>query len=276
MLAHAPAVRLLNRRPGRQLALVLAVVPFFLLALAYLVASGARLEANPNDKLLPSPAQMADAMGRMAFDEDRRTGQYLLWVDTAASLQRLAIGVAVAASVGLGLGIALGLLPIVSATLGPFVAALAMVPPLAVLPILFIAFGLGELAKVVLIALGITPFLVRDIAFRVAELPRELLVKAQTLGASTLQIALRVVLPQMLPRLISGLRLALGPAWLFLIAAEAIASTEGLGYRIFLVRRFLAMDVILPYVAWITLLAYLTDTALAHLSRRFYPWAHVR
>jgi NitT/TauT family transport system permease protein len=101
-------------------------------------------------------------------------------------------------------------------------------------------------------------------------------VKAQTLGASTLQIAVRVVIPQVLPRLFNALRLAIGPAWLFLIAAEAIASTEGLGYRIFLVRRFLAMDVILPYVAWITLLAFAMDRLLAAASRRLHPWAHAR
>jgi hypothetical protein len=70
-----------------------------------------------------------------------------------------------------------------------------------------------------------------------------------------------------------GQRPRLGPTWLFLIAAEAIAATEGLGYRIFLVRRFLAMDIILPYVAWITLLAFVLDALLARLSRRLYPWA---
>jgi NitT/TauT family transport system permease protein len=69
-------------------------------------------------------------------------------------------------------------------------------------------------------------------------------------------------------------RLSLGPAWLFLIAAEAIASENGLGYRIFLVRRYLAMDVILPYVAWITLIAFVSDLALAALSRKAFPWAH--
>ena len=74
-------------------------------------------------------------------------------------------------------------------------------------------------------------------------------------------MVLRLVLPQIMPRLITCVRLALGPAWIFLIAAEAIASTDGLGYRIFLVRRYLSMDVILPYVAWITLLAFVTDCA---------------
>ena len=143
-----------------------------------------------------------------------------------------------------------------------------MIPPMAVLPVLFIVFGLGELSKVVLIVFGVAPCLVRDLAFAVGALPTEQIVKAQSLGASTWQVAIRVVLPQVMPRLIESVRLMLGPAFLFLISAEAIAAESGLGYRIFLMRRYLAMDVILPYVAWITLLAYLMDFALARLSRR--------
>ena len=83
---------------------------------------------------------------------------------------------------------------------------------------------------------------------------------------------MRIVAPQVLPRLVDAVRLSLGAAWLFLIAAEAIASTEGLGYRIFLVRRYLAMDVILPYVAWITLLAFLLDVGFRRLNAFFFPW----
>jgi NitT/TauT family transport system permease protein len=106
----------------------------------------------------------------------------------------------------------------------------------------------------------------------VKDLPREQIIKAQTLGASSWQIGLRVVLPQMMPRLIDAVRLELGPAWLFLIAAEAIAADSGLGYRIFLVRRYLAMDVIIPYVIWITLLAFLMDLALRLIQQRAFPW----
>ena len=141
-----------------------------------------------------------------------------------------------------------------------------------ILPILFIVMGLGENSKIALIVIGTLPCMIRDLAMKVQELPREQIVKAQTLGASTWQIALRVAMPQTLPRLIDVLRLQLGPAWLFLIAAEAIASDSGLGYRIFLVRRYLAMDVIIPYVAWITLLAFLIDVGLRVLQRRAFPW----
>jgi NitT/TauT family transport system permease protein len=265
--------RIVNIRPQPGTGLLLAALPFVLLVAAYLIGSQARLAANPNDKLLPAFSTIATALHEMALVPDQRSGDYLFWTDTAASLVRLATGIGLAALVGLVLGIAVGVIPAVGATLSAFVAMLAMIPPLAVLPILFIVFGLGELSKVMLIAIGITPAFVRDIAFRVRELPPELLVKAQTLGASSWQIVTRIVGPMILPRLITCVRLQLGPAWLFLIAAEAIASTEGLGYRIFLVRRFLAMDVILPYVAWITLLAFVTDLLLARLSRRAFAWA---
>ena len=159
------------------------------------------------------------------------------------------------------------------AGLNNFVAVLSMIPPLAVLPILFIIFGLGEVSKVALIIIGVTPFLIRDLVTRTAELPFDQIIKAQTLGASSLAIGLRVALPQIIPRLIQSVRLALDPAWLFLIAAEASANENGLGYRIFLVRRYLAMDVILTYVIWVTFIAFVLDWCLARASQRLYPWA---
>jgi NitT/TauT family transport system permease protein len=265
-------MRLINRRPDRASRLILVLLPFALLLFAYFTGSATRLTENPNDKLLPSAVQMADAIKRVAFVPDQRTGEYILWQDSGASLQRLAIGLAISAVVGLCLGIASGVLPLFSAPLSPLLTVVSMVPPLAILPILFIVFGLGELSKVMLIVIGITPVLARDLEQRAREIPVELLIKAQTLGASTWTLILRVVLPQLLPRLLISLRLVLGSAWLFLIAAEAIASTDGLGYRIFLVRRYLAMDMILPYVVWITLLAWLMDWGLKALTRKAFPW----
>lgn len=265
-------MRLINRKPGRVLALFLMIVPFVLVLVAYKIGSDIRLAENPSDKLLPAISKIMDTAGRLFTEPDKRSGRILLWHDTAISLQRLAIGAAISALGGLVFGLMVGLLPMARAGLSGFVSVVSMVPPLAVLPILFIMFGLGETAKIMLIVIGIMPFLIRDLSQRVIDIPREQIIKAQTLGASTGVIALHVALPQLLPRLIQSLRLSLGPAWLFLIAAEAIASDLGLGYRIFLVRRYLAMDVILTYVIWITLLAFVIDLALKHLSRRAFPW----
>jgi NitT/TauT family transport system permease protein len=266
--------RLLNVRPRGSYRLLMGLFPIVLLLVLYFGASAARHAANPSDKILPTLGAMVDQVRIMGFTVDPLTGKIPLLADTAASLGRLGAGVGLATATTLVLGLAIGLLPVVRAGFGPLVATLAVIPPIAVLPILFIVFGLGETSKIVLIFIGLTPFMVRDLASHVAAIPEEQLIKAQTLGASTWTVALRVALPQALPRLIESLRFSIGPAWVFLISSEAIASDVGLGYRIFLVRRYLAMDVILPYVAWISLLAVLMDIALATASRTLFPWSH--
>ena len=229
---------------------------------------------NPGDRILPMPSAMAEAVRIMAFEPDPRTGEIPLVSDAVVSLRRLGSGIGLAVATTLVLGLGIGLLPLVRAGFGPVVATISVIPPIAVLPILFITFGLGETAKIALIFIGITPVMVRDLAGHVSAIPEEQLVKAQTLGASTWLIALRVALPQALPRLITSLRLSLCPAWVYLISAEAIAADVGLGYRIFLVRRYLAMDIILPSVAWIALLAVIMDLLLAGFSRWAFAWDH--
>jgi NitT/TauT family transport system permease protein len=267
--------RLVNRHPHRGAAWLLGMLPFVVLLCAYLAGSHIRTAENPDDKLLPTPSTIFSTMHSYAAEEDVRSGDVLFWVDTLASLKRILIALALAASIGLVLGLMIGAVPVVRAFLAPFIGVVAMIPPLAVLPILFILLGLGEVAKITLIVIGIAPCIVRDLSMRAAELPTEQLIKAQTLGASSWQLVNRVILPQMWPRLIDSLRLNMGSAWLFLIAAEAIASEEGLGYRIFLVRRYLAMDVILPYVVWITALAFLMDWILKSLRSRAFPWTEM-
>ena len=265
--------RLINQHPGRGSALALGVLPFVVLLVLYVFASQMRLADNPDDKLLPSPATIATTFHNYAFEEDRRSGNVLFWVDTWASLKRIGAALAISATLAMLLAVGIGVVPRLRALLSPLLSTVAMIPPLAILPVLFIVLGLEETAKISLIVIGIAPCIARDLALRVGELPKEQIIKAQTLGASTWQLVVRVVLPQLWPRLIDSLRLSMGSAWLFLIAAEAIASTEGLGYRIFLVRRYLAMDVILPYVVWITLLAVLSDFGLRVLRARAFRWA---
>lgn len=267
-----PMKRAINIRPSKPLALLLTLLPFFIAAMFYVSASIARHAENETDRLLPDMTQLYDGIHRVAFEEDKRTGQIILWDDTFASLKRLAWGVGISAASGLLFGMLTGMFPLLRSSFSPLIAVVSLIPPMAILPILFVMCGLGEVSKVVLIVLGIAPVIMRDMQGRVQDLPQEQLIKAQSLGASSWQIAVRVVLPQVLPRLLDALRLSLCAAWLFLISAEAIAAEDGLGYRIFLLRRYLAMDVILPYVAWITLLAWLMDRGLRQLHKTAFPW----
>ncbi len=262
----------IHAQPGKKANIILLLLPFILLVATYLAASHIRHQENPQDKLLPSATQIVKAIDRVALTEDRRTGKYLLWTDTLASLKRLAIGVTAAAIFGLLIGLNMGIYPGIRSLSFSFVTFFSMIPPLAVLPIIFISFGVDEFAKIMLIFIGIFPIISRDIFLTVRKLPQEQITKALTLGASSFAVTYRIILPQILPRLIDAIRLSLGAAWLFLIAAEAIAAMDGLGYRIFLVRRYLAMDVIIPYVLWVTLLGFLFDLILRTIINKRFAW----
>lgn len=262
----------LHAEPPGMLRIVLAALPFILLLAVYFIASDIRHSKNPKDKLLPTAEKIAKAFEKTALREDKRTGEYLLWSDTASSLKRIAAGISLSAFVGFFIGLNMGLLPGIRGLSLAFVTFISNIPPLAILPILFIAFGVDELGKIMLIFLGTFPLITRDIYLAVRKVPRETVVKALTLGASQFGVIFRVVCPQVFPRLVETVRLSLGAAWLFLIASEAIASSDGLGYRIFLVRRYLSMDIIIVYVAWITILAYTADFALRKIVAFVFPW----
>jgi len=262
----------LHAEPGGRLSLLLAVTPFAMLLLVYLFFSHRMLAENPDAKLLPSAGHMASSMTKLAMEEDERTGHYILWHDTKVSLARLGAGIILAAIIGLLLGINMAMFPGLDGFLKSFITFLSIIPPLAILPVLFIAFGVDEAAKVILIFIGSVFVISRDIYLATAALPSEQVTKALSLGASQLGVVYRVILPQIMPRIFDTTRLTLGAAWLFLIASEAIASTEGLGYRIYLMRRYMAMDVILPYVLWITLIGYTLDLFLRMWVRFRYPW----
>jgi NitT/TauT family transport system permease protein len=262
----------IHAAPSRTSRVILAVLPFVLLLGLYMTISHIRLEKNPSDKLTPTIGRMGEAIKQMAFTRDRRTGQYLMLHDTLSSLRRILIGLGMAATVGLFLGIHTAALPGLRATFSPVITFLSIIPPLSILPILFIVFGVDELGKIMLIFLGSSFVITRDISEETQKIPQEQIVKALTLGASQFQVLFEVLLPQIMPCLLVAVRLCLGAAWLFLIASEAIASTDGLGYRIFLVRRYLAMEVIIPYVLWITMLGYGMDTALRLALKWKYPW----
>lgn len=262
----------IGRATPRWVIILLGVLPFILMATAYVVGSDMRLAENPSDKLMPSFDTMSETFKRYAFEEDARKGTYLLYTDWTASMKRLLIGMGAAAFTGLVLGIGMGLFPYFRRLFLPFVTFWSIVPPLAILPILFIAFGVDELGKVMLIFLGSVWFISRDLYAHVSAIPKEQLVKLLSFNASIFQVLYRAVLPQVLPRLVDSVRLTLGAAWLFLIASEAIAATDGLGYRIFLVRRYLAMDVIIPYVAVITLTGFALDIILRRINAWAFPW----
>jgi NitT/TauT family transport system permease protein len=259
-----------DARPSAAAALMLSLLFFVLLLGGYFAGSHYRHLENPQDKVMPTLSEMLDGVKRSALERDRN-GELRLWVDTAASARRfgMAIGILFLA---IPLGVGMGLFPYVKALCHRFLVFFDKIPALSVLPILFIVFGLGELSKIALIVLGVFPTVALDAYLRAKAIPREQIHKAQTLGASEHEIAYRIVLPQIFPKMLDTLRLNLKAVMLLLIAGESLAATVGLGYRIFVVRRYVAMDIIIPYVLWMTVLLFLTDWLIQWVMRKRYAW----
>ena len=198
----------------------------------------------------------------------------MLWKDTRASARRFFYSLAAADSGGDCWGCTWGCSRTPGVFFLRFVLFFDKIVALSLLPILFIAFGIDELSKIMLIVIGVTPTIILDSFNLTRGVPAEQVVKAFTLGAGDFDVAYRVVLKQIAPRVLNSIRLNLKAVMLFLFAGEMIASTDGLAYRIALLRRHMGMDVIIPYVLWVALLLFLVDFGMRVLNRQLASVVH--
>jgi len=278
------AFPLIHAKPSRTWTLILSWTLFVAGVSAYFYVSAARHRDNPEDRVMPTIAQMArgmfDAALHPAEDEEappesaslgRRLLSSMLWKDTVATSRRFILSMVLLIPAVI-LGLHMGLFPYVGIFFSRFILFFDKIVALSLLPILFIAFGIDELAKVMLIVIGVTPTIILDTVNLVRAVPAEQTVKAFTLGAGDFDVAYRVVLKQIMPRVLNGIRLNLKAVMLFLFAGEMIASTDGLAYRIALLRRHMGMDVIIPYVLWVALLLFLVDLGMRLTNRWLHPW----
>ena len=253
--------------------LILSLIPFIIVIGLYVFVSYNRHQANPDDKIVPTVSQITNAVLKAATpDWTTKNHEIMLLKDTLASLKRFALGLLMGASFAISVGIVLGSFPVMEAIFHRFILYFTKIPPLALVPIIFIISGIDERTKVLIIIVGIFS-LALDVYMRVKkDLSQEQLTKALTLGASTPEVVWHVILPQIIPAALQGVRLNLPTAWLFLISSESLPTTSGLGYRIFVAGRHMSMDLIIPYVIWIALLAFAADWLVALWIRRRYPW----
>jgi NitT/TauT family transport system permease protein len=276
----------ISARPSRITCWVFSWLLFAVGISLYFYTAQKRHKENPDDRVVPTMAQLgagiyqaamspdadeeqaADAAGQSALERFRNG---MLWKDTVASSRRFLYGLALLFPAVL-LGLHMGIFPYFGVFFLRFILFFDKIIALSVLPILFIAFGIDELSKVMLIVIGVTPTIILDTFNLTKSVPPEQLVKGFTLGARDFDVAYRVVLKQIWPRVLNSIRLNLKPLMLFLFAGEMIASTDGLAYRIALLRRHMGMNIIIPYVLWVALLLFLVDLTMRLLNKKLHPW----
>jgi NitT/TauT family transport system permease protein len=275
----------INVKPSRAACWTLSWLLFATGIGLYFYAAQKRHHENPDDRVVPTLAQLGAGIYEAAMNPDgdeqqagvptqsgfERFRHSMLWTDTVASSRRFFYGLALLFPAVL-VGLHMGVFPYFGVFFLRFILFFDKIIALSVLPILFIAFGIDELSKVMLIVIGVTPTIILDTFNLSKSVPPEQLVKGFTLGAGDFDVAYRVVLKQIWPRVLNSIRLNLKPLMLFLFAGEMIASTDGLAYRIALLRRHMGMNIIIPYVLWVAFLLFLVDLTMRLLNKKLHPW----
>lgn len=214
---------------------------------------------------LPPPAEVFEgALGLI----ERGT----LFGHIAISLQRVFGGFAIGAFLGIALGSAVGLSKIVSQLLQPTIGALRAVPSLAWVPLLLIWMGIYEEPKITLIAIGAFFPVFTTVASGLAAVDRNLIEVGRAYGLTGINLVTKILLPAAAPIIFSGLRLGLAQAWLFLVAAELIASSKGLGFLLLDSQNTARTDVLFMAIILLALLGKLSDVVIAKIEKRSLRW----
>ncbi|GEK20845.1 ABC transporter permease [Cellulomonas xylanilytica] len=245
----ASSRRGLDRRATR--AVVGLLLPLLLLALWQWVTSAGIVASYQ----LPSPASVWNAAVDLA--ERNLLGPYV-----AISTQRVLIGFAIGSAIGLLLGAVVGLSRVGDALLAPTLGAIRAVPSLAWVPLLILWMKIGEDSKITLIAIGAFFPVYTTVASALRHVDRHLVEVGRAYGLRGVRLFSSVQLPAVLPSVVSGLRLALAQSWLFLVAAELIASSMGLGFLLMDSGNNGRVDRIILAIILLALLGKLTDSLI--------------
>jgi NitT/TauT family transport system permease protein len=193
--------------------------------------------------------------------------------DIGYTIWRVLGGFVLAALLAIPLGIAMGAYKPVEAFFEPFVSFARYLPASAFIPLLILWAGIGEAQKLALIFIGAFFQLVLMIALQVGGTRRDLVEAAYTLGASDLGIVKRVLIPAAAPQIAETLRLVLGWAWTYVIVAELIGASEGIGHMITDSQALLATDQIIFGIITIGAIGLVSDLAFKRANRALFRWA---
>jgi taurine transport system permease protein len=218
---------------------------------------------------LPGPVEVLATTQQLLTEGYR---QVPLWQHVMVSLARALFAFLMATLTGVPVGLLMGRSATFNAVLDPFVQFLRPLPKLALIPLVVVWFGIGELSKFVLIYLSTFLTIVVAAAAAVMSVPEGRIRAAQSLGVNRRQLFRHVILPSALPELFTGVRVGIGIGWTTLIAAEMIASSSGLGWMVINASSYLRTDVVILGILLLGITGYLLDLALVSIQRATIHW----
>jgi ABC-type nitrate/sulfonate/bicarbonate transport system permease component len=219
-----------------------------------------------NHAILPTPVHVADAVADLtASGELLRTA--------GSSLVRLGIAYGIAVAICVPVGVVMGTSRMIRDLIDPVVELLRPISGIAWIPLALIIFGVGSPLVVFIIIYGAAFPLILNTVAGVRDVDPQLIAAARTFGLSRLTRLWQVTLPAALPTILVGCRIAMGTAWMSLIAAELVGAPTGLGFAVEWYRELLMTPKMIASVLAIGVLGYTSDVLLRLLTRRVTPWA---
>ncbi len=242
---------------------LVAAMGFVLFLILWITAR--QLDLAPK-LLLPGPAEVLGRLGKLA-------GDGTLTSDIAASVWRITVGFLAATAIAIPIGVLIGTYRIAEAFIEPFVDFVRYMPVVSFVPLTMVWLGIDDTQKFAIVFIGTffqEVLLVMDNTKRV---PMELVNIGRTLGMRDAGVLLRIVVPSAAPFIWDTLRISLGWAWTWVVVAELVAATSGLGYRTNVAIRFGQMDTIVGYLIVLGVLGLVTDQVMKAVGRFLFRWA---
>ncbi|MDM0066017.1 ABC transporter permease subunit [Variovorax sp. J31P207] len=251
----------MRNAPSRWRLLLPWLLPVVLVALWQYFSAIGRLPAG----ILPAPSEVLRAAWVLA-----ERGE--LQRDVLVSLRRVAIGFLTGAATGLVLGFLVGLSSLAHGLLDRSLQMVRTIPHLALVPLMILWFGIGEEPRVLLVAMGsLFPVYINTMS-GIRGVDPKLIELGRSYGLGPFGLIAGVVLPGALPPILTGIRYALGVAWLTLVVGETIASRDGIGYMVQNARELLRTDVILLAIVLYAIAGWLADSLTRAIERRLLRW----
>jgi len=237
--------------------LMIAVAVFAGLGLAWWAATGLEL-VKPI--FLPSPESVASQLAKLSADGT-------LWLDLRASIYRISIGFLIASALAIPIGVLIGSFRAWEAAIEPLVDFIRYMPVVAFVPLSILWSGTSDAQKFLIIFIGTFFQQVLMIMDNVKRVPADFIGLGRTLGLPDRKILTRIVVPSALPGIWDTLRISLGWAWTWLVLAELVAATSGLGYRITVSQRYFQTNTIIGYILLLGVLGLITDQVMKALGK---------
>jgi NitT/TauT family transport system permease protein len=216
--------------------------------------------------LLPGPAEVVSRLLKLARDGT-------LWGDVAASVYRIMVGFLIATVLAIPIGVLIGTYRVAEAIIEPFVDFVRYMPVVGFVPLTIIWLGVDDSQKFAIVFIGTFFQEVLLIMDNTKRVPMELVNIGRTLGLKDRRVLVRIVVPSAAPQIWDTLRISLGWAWTWVVLAELVAATSGLGYRITVAQRFNNIDTIIGYLIVLGILGLITDQSMKAIGRSVFSWA---